>query len=150
MKLTVQLLPFILLFLVISCEQANFIGIERYESISIKNLQKLNRAVEIIQANSKLDSTYFFTCSDIKNSIEKRVSMNNDEICAIFKQCEIKEAIRYKSGNINIVFNRLIADQDYGAFLIVEKNNLKDTITNKYLIRRVSNSDLYIKAETDW
>lgn len=139
------------LSILLGCKGQQFEGIQQYESIAVHNAKSLNRALDIIQAYSKnVDSTYVFGC------VPEEPSILNEELCQILQQCRIKEAVRYKSGNVHFVFDRLRSGQSYGTFLtvekpfnVVEKEAIQDTATDKYYIKRIPNSNFYLNGETD-
>lgn len=142
----------LLLSVLFGCKGQQFEGIQQYESIALHNTKSLNRALVIIRAYSKnVDSTYVFGCTPEEPTILE------EELCQIFQQCSLKEAVRYKSGNVHFVFDRLHSGQRYGTFLTIDKpfnstdkEVVQDTVTDRYYIRRIPNSNLYLNAETDW
>ena len=146
-----QLVTYLFLIILLGCNTRQFDGIQKYESIALQHSHSLKQALEIIKDNSNANGGYQFICppeEPFQHSLSQAVQ--NPGLCKIFQECNIKEAVRFKGGTIHLIFNRLVYDQNYGAYLAVYEDENSDTVTNKFYSKRISNSSFYLKAETDW
>lgn len=133
-------------YLFASCNSNSFDGIDFYVEKSIENKSLINNLIDSISSKEYKNKTLVFSCD---TSETKFININNS-LCKILEKGNFREATRYNSGAIHLVYDRLLRKQNYGVYIMASASIQKDTSTRKIYYHNLVGTKYVLVAEMDW